>query len=96
MGARVRPRACEGRLITSKNKTKVWKLLCQRLLLTFSPRGREGRDGRGLDDKAGEMMGCRCPSPTSEDETLRPKAVDKETCSAEDHKGISSFILHLC
>lgn len=55
----------------------------------------EGGEGKGGDDRAGKMMGWRCPSPTSEDEQLRPGAVDKESCSAQDHKDISSFILHL-
>ena len=55
--------------------------------------GVQGEEGGG--DNAGKMMGCRCPSPTSEDEHLRPGAVDKESCSAQDHKDISSFILHL-
>lgn len=65
------------------------------LTVYFFPLGREWRGVEGGDDKAAEMMGCTCPSPTSEDEQLRPEAVDKETCSAKDHHGISWFILHL-
>lgn len=37
----------------------------------LSPPGREWRRVEGGDDKAGEMMGCRCPSPTFEDEQLQ-------------------------
>lgn len=48
----------------------------------------------GGDDKAGEMMGRRCPSPTFEDEQLQEPLI-KETAPAEDHDGISSFILRL-
>lgn len=61
----------------------------------FPPWGKKGGGGEGCDDKAGEMMGCRCPSPTSEDEQLHPGAADKEPCSAEGHEGISSFVLWL-
>lgn len=47
--------------------------------------------GEKVMTKLGEMMGCRCPSLTSEDEQLRPGAADKETCTALDHN--SYFIL---
>lgn len=42
-----------------------------------SQEGEEWRARKGGDDKVGEMMGCRCPSPTSEDEQLGPGTADK-------------------
>lgn len=82
-----------------RKNTKGIEATVSALTVYVFPWGRwsigEDEEVEGGDDKAGEMMGHRCPSPTSEDEQLRPAAGDKETCCVQDHKGISSFILHL-
>lgn len=58
-----------------------------------SHEGEEWRTRKGDDDKAGEMMGCRCPSPTSEDEQLGPGAADKQACGEQDLRCILSSVL---
>lgn len=96
-----RKKCTKVRLTDQIRMTKLWQRL--RVVNCVSPTkphppppwGRREGGGEGYDDKAGEMMGRRCPSPTSEDEQLHPGATDKETCSAEGREGISSFILWL-
>ncbi len=77
----------------TEEKYKGIEATMSALTVYFSPRRGEGRGGKGDDDKAGEMMGCRCPS--HQPLKMNNSDVDKETCSAQDHEGISSFILHL-
>lgn len=60
-----------------------------------SQEGREWRAQKGGDDKAAKMMGCRCPSPTSDDEQLRPRAADKQSCGEQDLRCILSSVLQI-